>query len=368
MRRSSVWLLVATVCVALVGLGADALAKKGPPAGGEAGNNLSFPVIFSDGVRPDGWVDVPTWTFATITDPATQCVGEDDIVPGTAVPLDKLCYYGRKNLGLDETTGLPTLDGEPCPSADCKTWWLQERTQNRWQAPNMVDPDTTTPVVITAVDWGDLLESTNSLSQKQVRTEMTLLQDASLDEELADLAYNDEAHNMSGAVPGTDQSINEVQGTDWPATSTLISARSLKGYDATVYSRCARLVIQKITPGATLTWTSSGWTGTGVVKVLDINAYSSTYSAEINAGGSLLYGYNWNTKTASAGSGLYRITFVIDGPSRCTVSNTVFDNATSIVNPGNLNFATLVPKGDSMLTDEGGLTYVDVTLKVTGRQ
>lgn len=361
--------MVLAVGTLLVGTSVDVLAKKGPPSGGEAGNNLSFPAIFSDNVRPDGWVTVTAPTYATITDPLTQCVGEDDIVPGTAVPLDRLCYYGRKNLGLDEATGVPVLEGEPCPSDACKTWWLQERVQNKWQAGNMDDPDSTTPVVITALDWGDLLESSNQLSQKQVRTEMTLLQDASLDPDFIDLAYNELAHSMSGAVPGTDQSINEVQGTDFPATQTLVSARGIKGYDATVYSRCARLVIQKLST-ATPAWNSAlgYWTGSGITAPLvNVKAYASTYSAEINAGGSLLYGYNWNTKTAAAGSGRYRITFVIDGASKCSVSNTVFDGTTQIVNPGNVNWATLVPQGDSTLTDEGGLTYVDVTVKVTGR-
>ena len=59
---------------------------------------------------------------------------------------------------------------------------------------------------------------------------------------------------MSGAVPGTDQSINEIQGNDFgpggtvnPGSQTVLDPIALKGYHATVYSGCARLIVQKIT-------------------------------------------------------------------------------------------------------------------------
>ena len=358
-----------------------AKGTPGPPddKGGEEGasNNLSFPVIWSDGVAPTDFAELAAWTFAGIADPFTECVGEDgtQLVDG-AVPDELLCYYGRKNMGLDEVTGLPNLVGDPT------TWWLQERTENKWQVFHM---GATVPFVVSAVDFGDLLESA-SLNQKQVRTEVSLFLDAgtnaefqpyivetgacTLDPTTPDNCFA--AHSMSGAVPGTDQSINEVQGTEFPGTGTLLDPTTVKGavtaggavvpVHATVYPRCSRLLIQRVN-GAAVAWnpTSGTWGGAdaGVVAV-NLAASTGAYSAEINAGGSMIFGYNWKTKAVVPGT--YRLTFVIDGPGKCAVSNTVFDGTTVLVNEGNLNFGALMTQADLALLggDEGGIAYIDV--------
>jgi hypothetical protein len=284
---------------------------------------------------------------------------------------------------------------------DPKVWWLQERTQNRWQAFDPVHPSLT-PLVVTAVDWGDLLESSPSLNARQIRTEMTLLMDARTDSEFSPFIANlfggtcdvvltpDScfgAFNMSGAVPGTDQSINEIQGTDYgpgvgtqpyAGTRTLIDPTMVKtdsvtqtGFHATVYSGCARLVIQRLL-GTGLSWDSTlgYWVGDAAAPVVNIAVYSGTYSAEINAGGSMLYGFNWNAKTAATGQ--YRLTFVLDGQPRCPVPlNTVFDSTTRVANPGEVSAGVVVSKQtlDEVLGgdgSEGGLAYVDVTLAAKG--
>jgi len=351
-----------------------------PPGGEAAANNVSFPVIFSDNVRPTGWVEVTAWTYATITNIATQCVDEDDIVPPARVSPDILCYYGRENLGINEDTGEQQWGA-------LNLWWLQQRTPNKWQAFTTTDPDTTTPVVVTGVDFGDLLESADPISQKQVRTEVVLLQNASLDLDFSQYIFTGTfpdmnppipltyfgALKMSGAVPGTDQSQAEIQGTDFFNDGTLgfssgvIDPVSVKGYHATVYSRCARLVIQKLTGDPTWSSADGYWVNGANAPKVNIAAYSDTYTAEINAGGSLIYGFNWSIKNQAEGSGKYRITFVIDGTGRCAVSNTIFDGTSQIVNPGNINFAYLVPYTDPMFTaGEGGLAYIDINLKVTG--
>jgi hypothetical protein len=394
-------LILATLFLPSTVLAAKGVCKDGTPPPCKPGtseetaqNNLSFPAIISDNVYPAGWLVVTGWMFAPIAAGADTlpfgCVGEDDIVPPATVDPSILCYWGRKNLGLDEVTGLPNLVGDPT------LWWLQQRAANKWQAHNPVDPDPSTPVVVTAVDWGDLLESAGTLKQKQVRTEMTLLQNVDSDPDFntvdgASTLFGlcpDETVNcfaafaMSGAVPGTDQSIAEIQGTDYgpgalvgdfPGTRALIDPREVKpGFDATVYSRCARLAIQKITgDAASLSWdpATGHWEGPAVNNpAIDLSAQTDAYSAEINAGGNLIYGFNWNTKQQAEGSGVYRLTFVIDGPSRCPVSNTEFGMDTIIANPGNLNEAFLVPKGDMRLNggDEGGLTYIDITVQVSG--
>lgn len=161
--------------------------------------------------------------------------------------------------------------------------------------------------MITGVDTGDLLESSITIKAKQIRTEFTLLKRVIADPVLGNATDPDyvnyldfgsgscvlgdnvsiapnncfAAHNMSGAVPGTDQSINEIQGSDFGDTNQggLIDPQAVKvvknyfdpntdprivlveppvGMDATVYSGCARLVIQRITnPALTPVWSST---------------------------------------------------------------------------------------------------------------
>lgn len=422
--------------------------KGGPGGGGEpvGTNNLSYPVIWSDNILESDFAPSTTpWVFAEITTPATECVLQAE--PVSTVDADIACYYGERNLGIDEETGLRMF--EP----PTRTWWLQQRQGlgNSWQSFSMFDETaeaaagTTpgTPVVITGVDTGDLLESSITINAKQIRLEYTLLKrvegDATLgnatdDDYVQYLAFgsgtcvpNDNSTlapnncmvtlGMSGAVPNTDQSINEIQGTnyaDLTLSEGLLDPQTIKtvknyfdpdaiviaadepdprivavdppvGMDATVYSVCARLVIQPITdstlPPVWFSDASGGvaygnhggyWTNGLGAPVVDIAAWDTdsgvggNYSAEINAGGSLIYGYNWNTKLLSF-KGDYRITFVLEGDACPYDLNTVFDATTLSVNVGERRPATVVAAGHVNLTGgEGGLAYVDVNIGTSG--
>ena len=367
--------------------GCDAPPCGGPPPVPEEGgsNNLSFPAIMSDNVAPNDFsVSYPAVQFATIGSTAECTTGVPD---GSAVPQDILCYY----------------DG-------AKVWWLQQRAANDWQAYPPGDPDTSTPVDVSAVDVGDLLESSRTIKAKQIRTEFTLLMDATSDPDFAggvldpfdpDLTENTfQAFNMSGAVPGTDQSINEIQGNDYgpgpgvsllEGTGAMVDPTTVKltnegiPVHATVYSRCARLVIQKITDFTNLAWSSdvddgSGrggyWVGGALPPVGNVAAWDGSYSAEINASGTLIYGYNWNTKLIPQAekSGDYRLTFVLEGGAtgdpatsgRCAVDlNTVFDT-TQVVNLGEVHPAEVLSAADLAAVGahhgEGGAVFVDVVL------
>ena len=412
----------------------------GPGGGGEpvGTNNVSYPVIWSDNVlKSDFTQSTAPWTFATITNPATECVQQDS--PVNTVSPDIACYYGEKNLGLDEETGDHLF--EP----PTKIWWLQQRQGlgNSWQVFNITDAaaeggtSSTTPVVVTGIDTGDLLESSITIKAKQIRTEFTLLKRVEFDGQLLNatdpdympyLAYgggtcqvadNSEfapnncfaALNMSGAVPGTDQSINEIQGTDFGEITQggLVDPQSVKvvknyfdptmpviiadapaprivlldpavGMDATVYSACARMIIQKITdPTLVPVWSSSAsggvaggahggyWTNGISPPLVDVAAWDGTYSAETNAGGSVIFGYNWNTKEDSTGGGDYRLTFVLEGDACSYDLNTVFDSKTKSVNVGERRPAQVVSAGDLGGTgNEGGLAYVDVNIAQSG--
>lgn len=402
-----------------------------PPVGEAASNNLSFPVIWPvTNVMKPGFVqsDDP-WVFEEVLSDGTNyytdvgsgpvyCVGEDDITPPENIPSDVLCYRGRLNEGLDEGTGEPILTGDP------KTWMLQQRQpHNQWQIFNTFDANTGTPVAVTGIDTGDLLESSIVIKAKVIRTEFTLLKNVDDDPDFTSyrsengcvLQENDigagtapnncfAAHSMSGAVPGTDRSIAETQGTESLSAALLRDPREVKtaktyfdptipvpvteaeepdprivaidpplGMDATVYSPCARLIIQKFAGDAdSLYWDSSegSWMPRSVANtpVVDINAWGGSYSAEINAGGNLIYGYNWSTKDFSEGAGEYRLTFVLEGgPSdtgRCVHErNTVFDDDTMSINVGERRPATVVSATDlGGSRGEGGAVYVDVEI------
>jgi hypothetical protein len=417
-----------------------------PPVGETASNNLSYPAIWAENVM-EGFtqsLDVP-WEFAPVFydgvnyytqksgEEPVYCVGETDIVPPNTVPAEILCYHGRMNLGISEETGLREFEGDP------KVWWLQQRAENKWQVFNIEDPDKTTPVVVTGADTGDLLESSDVIKAKQIRTEFGLFKHVDAYAPLGLLADPDftgyrpgacvldatiptncfAAHRMSGAVPGTDQSIAEIQGTDWPGPVgapdyELLDPRQVRtirnyfdpsiavpaaapgteesepdprivvldeplGVDALVYTDCARLIIQKVTGDpAELYWDSDAEGGSWMPRsvanppVVDINTWSGSYSVEINAGGGLIYGYNWNTKSFAEGSGVYRLTLLLEGgPSAggaCDVErSTVFDETSMSVNVGERRPATMLSAAALGGTrGEGGAVYVDVQIATGG--
>jgi hypothetical protein len=416
--------LATAVLFAVCALSAGAYAAQGGNGGGGGGkpppvtetgaNNLSFPVILGDNVGPAAFPADGAWKFAPITNPLTQCIGEDGVAAGSPVPPEYLCYYGRHVTVVSET-GAIVFDGdvsagadpESCDAedADCKVWWLQKRTQNFWKTLS-VGHDVSTPLVVSAVDVGDLLESSPAIQARQIRVEFNMLQNVDpADPELG--GYTDPANcvvptvtgqslgcfaalGMSGAVPGTEQSGNEMQGTDFgpgPAPSLLTGTQILLdpaavrlttpdvgGIEALVYSHCARLVIQKITGNPTWDETTGQWSGTGVgAPVVNVATYSTTnpWAVEITSSGSIVYGYNWNAKTAS--TGMYRLTFVLDGndaegPQCTTTLATRFEplGGTTLVNSGENNPSNIVYAGDSDLGDEGGLAYIDLTLSTKG--
>ena len=406
--------IIALLLSVVVAQGAIA-AKKGPPVGkGKRGGgtettvatNLSYPVIYAEGALPGGssvtpWTFAPT--FATITDPALQCV--TSVTAGTPVPADKVCYLDSSN----------------------KIWWLQKRAGNMWSAFFTIDPDwttavpaTATPVVATGVDASDLLESSPKLNARPIRTEFTMLKNATTDPAFKNFvatAFAKEnvtcpnsatvpngcfaAYLMSGAVPGTEKSNLEMQGTDYgsdlgafPGTRTLVDPRLVKadsvtgtGYDAIIYSSCARLFIQKWQTTEAPVWdgVKGVWYG-AAAPMVNITSYpltdpitgatiAPTYVTEINSGGSLVYGYNWMASNASTGK--YRITFILDGAPVCPALNTKFQKTataeypqTTVANPGEVTPAQMLYPEDLVATSSdgktysyGGLVYVDITLR-----
>jgi hypothetical protein len=116
MKRSALCIAVGAALLGATGFAgwvqaAPRLCDDGsrPPCrdtGEAAANNLSYPVIWSDGVSILAPLSESEWTFATVTDPASQCFTGD--TGGLPVPEDAVCYY-------DGT--VPALS---------HVWWLQQ--------------------------------------------------------------------------------------------------------------------------------------------------------------------------------------------------------------------------------------------------
>jgi hypothetical protein len=290
-----------------------ALAK---PTGGESvGNNLSFPVIWSDGV----------------------------VKP------------------LRGTFGTPTFGGLFF-TADGFDWYIQNDPLNTWQAASInavTEVGFETPVVVSSIDWGDNLESKAWPFGAQVRVETVLYKTLSTPMDAYTMQIEDPSVSGLAEVWGTN-------GVIYPSS------------EATVYSGTAKLVIQQLLkerddPTLTTTWNPllSQWTGdigsplfeSGVWNAVD---GPSGYSAEINVQGKVIYGYNWVTRRTAAGPGDYRITFVLDPNSNVTY-NTDFDSNTIIVLKEEEEEVVIQEEPDlaggvAIIDAVNNLTYMDVRL------
>lgn len=378
--------LAVLLAVILLSLPTLAVAAKGgspgKPGGDEetAGNNLSFPVLWSEGVTktlPGTPAMTPIlqgewwyWWGLSGTDP--------NIVPLSCAPDPDDTIYCDDGIAGQATGDLP---GTGAVRA-----YLQKDLKNTWQADSA--DASAAPLVVDWIDWGDNLESADWYTTSQVRTEVVLFQDLATPM----LEYGmrwlsgmgiDEVH---GVATAGDPPTAEIATYDYVATFPR----------ATVYSPCARLTLQKLlvpredTRLATLTWDpTEGWAGEGLVnppifnsavhEALDGPGY---FNAEINVKGRIIYGYTWNVKklndmTGGTPAGDYRITFSFDETCGSVALNTFFEPGVEGGDPGT---RLMVPLEEEEVTadaegDEGGataiidftnnLTYIDV--RILGR-
>jgi hypothetical protein len=297
-------------------LDSDLIALAKPTGGESVGNNLSFPVIWSDGV----------------------------VKP------------------LRGTFGTPTFGGLFF-TADGFDWYIQNDPLNTWQAASInavTEVGFETPVVVSSIDWGDNLESKAWPFGAQVRVETVLYKTLSTPMDAYTMQIEDPSVSGLAEVWGTN-------GVIYPSS------------EATVYSGTAKLVIQQLLkerddPTLTTTWNPllSQWTGdigsplfeSGVWNAVD---GPSGYSAEINVQGKVIYGYNWVTRRTAAGPGDYRITFVLDPNSNVTY-NTDFDSNTIIVLKEEEEEEVVIQEepdlagGVAIIDAVNNLTYMDVRL------
>jgi len=377
--KTSLWKMTIIFLLALsLGLfgSATVLAKQGGggrPGGEAAGNNLSFPVIWSDGVTKE--------------------------LPGVygEVNMDGAMWYwwgtdadGNPESCLadpDDTDycddGVVGSIGGPAPCNDrsypCMAVFQQQDSNSNWQAESA--DWSATPVKVHWIDWGDNLESVDWYTRSKVRTEVVLIQD--LTNPMTEYVMK----HLSGW--GIDELWGlATVGLSWdpdpPVYHTGADVRD--GYEATVYSHCARLTIQKLTKPRddetlSLTWNPAigEWDGDVTDDGVDPALFNKGvweggdgpgyYSAEINVKGKVIYGYTWdvknlNDKTGGTAAGDYRITFSLDAAGHCPViCNTFFDTNTTILEP--VEEEAAVEAVEEEPTGGGAVGVIDVINNLT---
>lgn len=194
------------------------------------------------------------------------------------------------SLGLLENPFAPGLEspGVCVEGSEGIDYWLQQRTENRWQAQARDDTYYPDGVFVEVIDWGDNLEPNGWYSNPVARVETVLYKDVSATPMLGCTMHllwdqgPEERHGASGTRPG--------------AAKTTVS-------DARIYTDCARSTIQKVAdlpaegeaptlPLEGLTWDGLKWTveGVGPDPVFGGSVYEAGdgrtfYSAESNIGG-----------------------------------------------------------------------------------
>ncbi len=259
-----------------------AMAKGGPPinkgskpgssasSGGhdgddKAGNNLSLPVIWSDNYA------------LSLREPV-----------GTEANLNGDAYCTLNGTRITKNNVADHING--CGATHL---FYQQDADNIWQAGTLL-PDEI--IDVDYVDWGDNLEAKAWYESQVVRVEIVLYQDL----DVAMRTY--EMQHIEG----------EGQDEMWGTTGNHSTSN-----EATIYSHCARLVIQKIAAvGQELTWDGEQWNGASDPclnsAVWDAGDGPEYFSAEVNVSGKLIYGYNWKVRELPNAAGVYRITFVLD--------------------------------------------------------
>lgn len=294
-------------------------AKGGGSHGGKAveavGNNLSFPVIWADGVTKT----------------------------------------------LRGTYLTEIFDGESFLKNDT-SWYVQADPLNTWQAENII-PMPNNPVAVSYIDWGDNLEAKSWPFGSQVRVETVLYK---LIPGPPMTAYRMMIYDET--ISGVDE-IWGTSGHKYMSSEATI-------YSATARLVIQKLTKDRDSEDLSLDWdaTSSQWTGDANLPVVSSGVWTNlsgptAYSAEINVQGKLIYGYNWVTRRDGGGPGDYRITFVLEPNVSGVTCNTHFDGSTFVKVSEEETEVEVLPEAEPVATGgvakidtDHNLTYIDVRL------
>lgn len=350
---------------------ATALFARGGGGGGghetTAGNNLSFPVIWAEGVTKalQGSPDVDPalggeWWWWWETD-AT----EEEYTACAPNPMNPdVCQDGT------------------APGGEARRAWVQKDAANTWQAGTYAPAGHV--VNVDRVDWGDDLEAKSWTTRSMVRIETVLFQD------LTAAPYSPMTEYVMRHVSGWGS--DEV----WGLSTFQGGVETGTGTQATVFTPCARLTIQRLLTdrddpalGLYLDWDA----GAGLwrdpegseLDLVDEAAFLNMavheaadgpgyYNAEVNVKGMIIFGYTLNARRAGLDAGDYRVTFSLDGTCGTVSLNTHFTDLTQIVQPEEEAAAILAAEdegpdtgsGQAVISVADNLTYIDIRLTASG--
>ncbi len=311
----------------------------GGGGGGEesATNNLSFPVIWSEGTALVQSIPVTDFSFTTPYD-----VSGD----GAITDADKIDGYFQ---------------------------FAQKVPGNLWQAGTYTAMAGQT-INVSGIDWGDSLESRPLSVGKPVRVELTLYKDL-ISGDIVDANGNSVTSltTFPMKVLANPSSPNEVQGagaTAYPIDdiTTVEDDRlnAVAGTEATVYSPETRLVIQQLVGEVPqegyLVWNDNDnkWTDPDPNDAIGVKEPLTglTFAGELNVGGKVIYGLSeggW--KPTSAGK--YRITFdlPLDGNAQLDLADVI-----NVGGEGETGYA----KPQILANNTANLSYVDVLVVAGG--
>lgn len=317
------------------------------------GNNLSFPVIWSDGYikklrQPpiDGQPMLKgEWSYVWGKNPTDP---RDPIYCCKPNPLDStLCEDG-------------SIPGDGT-SIVYKSY-IQQVTGNIWQADNTESQE---QVNVDFIDWSDNLETVNWSTRSLLNIEVTLFEQLS--------------------KPMIEYAMRYVTGWgggDMCGFQTKLNGETVYGPGdmSTVYSHNARFTIQEINvdpgtiePGDVKWVPGKGWqnieTSNKNVKlfkdpIFNMAVYEAGdgplyFNGEVNTEGKLTYGYLWDVNNLNSGSGYYRLTFSFDRSGEVPL-NTFFDDNTAIIDQ--MDKTKPIGGGTPVINVDYNLSYIDIKI------
>ena len=282
---------------ALLSMLLAALVAAAPAAAEEPsvlGNNLSVPVVFSEGYNIIGGdldVDGSGFRSTPLTDNFASYMAEH--------PL----YFMS---GTVDAAGAPLYS----------SWFYPQKTEATWQA-EWADWSASGPVAVTRLDWGDSLLAKTWPVTAKIRLEVRL--------------YRENTSGMLGYAMNhlEGAGIDEVWGA---ADAALVEAEAtgtaytLPTPWTTVYSNCARLSLYALDGEGDITGPEL-FDGDGMAVA---DKYGTDgpglFGAEVNVGGYVLYGYTLDGKAMKLKAGKYRVIFGLD-PAASWADGSVTRNA-----------------------------------------
>lgn len=262
-------------------------AAAAKPGEETSGNNLATPVIWAEGISK------PLRTYNN--DP--QAVLFNGLTSACNDFPGEICYQQQ------DPDNIWQAESWPAATSDTTSYGTATTTGA-----------ITDGLLIDEVDWGDNLEARDWNVNSIIRLEVVLWQ----------LLGGDGSGGLEGNHPLPPMTAFEMSYLFGQGPSEMwgTTMQTGAGAEATVYSDCARLTIQKIAaldqqiPDLVWDAANTRWSNAPTFvnsAVWEAGTGPGFFSAEINISGKVIYGYSWNVRKLGDGDGIYRLTFSLDG-------------------------------------------------------